>query len=183
MRLNDVQLRKLHKRFGLLDFDGNGYIELADYRNLGRRFQPAFGLSPDSPAAKAAVDTYTELFRRLHRAGDTDGDGRIDEEEFVASMARGLIERPDGFDRGMVPVLEVIMDVCDRDGDAEISRDEFARLLRVYATPEPDIGLALKNLAWDLPGGMSRTAFIRATREFYCSPDPAAPGNWFFGSF
>ncbi|MEU4213338.1 hypothetical protein AB0F13_25725 [Streptomyces sp. NPDC026206] len=183
MTPNDVQLRKLRKRFRLLDVNGNGVLELTDYQAIAHRFQHQFGLPAGSPGAVVIHETYTRLFTAMHRHGDANGDGHVDEGEFIETSVGSLLKRPDGFDHAIVPVLRVIMQVCDKDGDATLDRDEFRRFLAAEGALAEDTAQALAHL---YPGdiqGLDLARLTDATRQFYCSPDPDAPGNWLFGAF
>jgi Ca2+-binding EF-hand superfamily protein len=183
MTPNDVQLRKLRKRFRLLDTNGNGRLDLSDYLAVAHRFQHLFALAPGSDRAVLIEDTYTRLFHAMHRHGDHNADGHVDEQEFVDTSVASLLTRPDGFDRAVRPVVDAVARVCDKDGDAALSRDEFRRLLLAEGAREEDCDLALAHLYPNGTPHLDLAGFTRATREFYCSPDPASPGNWLLGAF
>jgi Ca2+-binding EF-hand superfamily protein len=181
MTPNDVQLRKLHKRFQLLDINGNGYLELADYQAIAYRFQAQFALPTGSPKAVLIEQTYTRLFTALHRWGDHDHDGRIDQQEFVRTTTASLLGRPDGFERAILPVVQTVMHVCDKDDNAALDAEEFRRFLTAEGATPADCALAFTYLCPPKAAGLTLDRFAEATRQFYCSPDPDAPGNRLFG--
>lgn len=183
MTPNDIQLRKYRKRFQLLDVNGNGILELSDYQAIARRFRRNFHLEPGSDNANAIDDTYTRLFTAMHRHGDRNGDGHVDENEFIQTSAASLLGRPDGFDRAIKPVLTVICQVCDKDGNALLDRDEFHRFLTAEGAPDEACAQSLAHLYPANATTITFDQFTEATRQFYCSPDPDAPGNWLFGDF
>lgn len=182
MTPTELQLRKLRKRFRLLDVSGNGYLELADYEAIASRFEQCFELPRGSEKATLIHATYTRLFQSMHRHGDHDGDGRVDEHEFVQTSVGSLLERPDGFDRAILPVLRAVMHVCDKDADASLDVDELTRFLTAEGAGPEDREQALAHLLEASSERLSFAVFCDATREFYCSANPDAPGNWLFGS-
>ncbi|TDD81987.1 hypothetical protein [Actinomadura rubrisoli] len=69
----------------------------------------------------------------------------------------------------------------DRDGDGRdrvISGPQVQRLLEVRGV---DAGIAFARLDRDRSGFVSRAKLPQAVREFYCSDDPEAPGDWLNG--
>ncbi len=181
MTPTELQVRKLRKRFRLLDVNGNGHLELADYQAIGRRFIEQFDLPAGSAKAVAIADTYTRLFASMHRYGDHDHDGRVDEDEFVRTSVSSLLQRPDGFERAILPVLHVVMVVCDKSEDGSLDKDEFGRFVAAEGASPEDRDHALEHL-YGARDELGFEAFCAATREFYCSPDPRACGNWLFGA-
>lgn len=181
--LTEVQIKKLAKRFRLLDQDRNGYIELADYQAIAQRTAEIFGLDGADPRAANLRFAYTVLHKAMHTGADENRDGRVDEREFIYEAGARMAADPDSFDRAMAGVLRALFAVCDADNDATIGPGELRKLLQTYALSEHDIEVAFSHLDRDSSGGITQAELAQATREFYCSADPDAPGNWFFGDF
>lgn len=172
---------KLSLRFRLLDRDGNGYLEESDYEELAHRLAAAFGRGLDTPPGSALRTAYLNLWRALRSRMDTDGDGRISEEEFQASIRESVVQRTDGFDRVIEPIAKAVLDVCDVDGDGALDESEVTRMLGAFGVPADEAAQAFARLDRDHNGRLTRQELTTAVQEFYCSTDAEAPGNWFYG--
>lgn len=179
----DLHNRKLSLRFQLIDTDGNGYVEQADYDTMAMELAAAFGHQPDSPQALQVRDRYLMLWRALRSRADADGDERITRQEFVDSILDIIVERADGFNRHIAPIAQSILDMADLDGDDRLTEAEFRTLFGVWGVPDSDAGEAFDMLDGKGSGYLERAELVSAIQEFYCSPDPDARGNWIYGRF
>ena len=138
----DIVSSKLRLRFKLLDRDGNGYLEESDYEELARRIASAFGRGLDTPPGSELRTAYLNLWRALRSKVDTDGDGRISEEEFQASILDSIVQRTDGFDRVIEPIAQAVLDVCDVDGDGVLDESEVTTMLGAFGVPAAEAAQA-----------------------------------------
>ena len=177
----DIVSSKLALRFKLLDRDRNGYIEAADYEDLARRIAAAFGRSVDTAPGSTLRRAYLTLWRALQSKMDTDGDGRVSEEEFQASIRDSVVDRADGFQRVIEPIAQAVLDVCDIDGDGVLDQREVTTMLSAFGVSQADAAQAFARLDRDHDGRLTGRELTTAVQEFYCSADEDAPGNWFYG--
>lgn len=183
--LTDLQRQKIERRFALLDVDHSGFLEESDYTEMARRVtsnlsQHLGGTVP--PDAEARVHgAYTMLWTRLRDRMDSDGDGRISQEEFVASVAHSITERPGGYDRVIAPIIDAVMAIIDANNDGQISEAEFQTWITAYGVSELDAGTAFLGLDADGSGFLSREEMQQAFRDFYCAAETTAAGNALFG--
>lgn len=184
-RLTSLQKRKLQARFRLLDRDSDGMLVAGDYSGLAADMADSLGLGTHDPARQAAMDVCTTLFDRMLARLDEAGTGQISEPQFLASLARSLVARPDRFEEIIGPMCRVTFDIGDRDGDDRIDRVEFCALMTAGRVPAEQAAIAFDKMApWPRADDrMTREQFHTGCREFYCSPDPQAGGNWMYGSF
>lgn len=172
---SEFQTRKLIRRFGLLDTDHRGRVELADYLRIAERLRCSLELDDADPGVVRLREAYRKLWSEVLK-----GDGELDLGSFITAMDAGEVTDPARFDRVAQEVGEGLFDLCDRNGDDEIAVPLVRLLLRAHGLVEPQIDVALKHIA---PGGraLTRERFGVLSREFFSGEDLDAAGNWLFG--
>lgn len=171
---------KLSRQFHALDLDGDGAVTEADYLQTGQRVLAEFGVDPDSPNGSALLAEYGALFERLRAKADTDGDGRVDEGEFLASITASMDRG--NFARAIAPVITASMKVCDADGDGAVSTEELRRWLVAIGGPEADSAEVARRVDVDGDGEISYAEFLALIEDFYIGTDPASPSSLMFGA-
>jgi Ca2+-binding EF-hand superfamily protein len=178
MSLTPLQKQKMSRRFALLDTDKSGYLDADDYADMAERLIAG---CPDASAssAQAVRDSYRELSRALVLAADEDGDGRISEDEFEASVSK-LIDSG-GYDDSIGRTAAAVLNMYDRDGSGELDREEFKVLFAAYGVSSSEADTAFARIDQDDSGKLSVEEIASAAKAFYTSDDPDAPGNVLFG--
>ncbi|MGW6015643.1 EF-hand domain-containing protein [Streptomyces sp. NPDC055210] len=176
----DLMVRKYRRRFATLDSRKLGFVRRQDYEDAARRMCEAAGSATHEAPGELLVSAYGESFDHLAR-GDGSG-ARIPCETFVQAMMRGLAGKPESFDRSMAPIGHLIFDVCGREVDGTLGEEEFCRFLSGYRVSKEEAREAFTHLT-PTHQELSRKEFIDHSRDFYCSRDPKAPGNWMFGRY
>ncbi|WP_416518352.1 EF-hand domain-containing protein [Streptomyces achromogenes] len=175
----DIITIKLERTFDQMDANHDGYLDWTDYQKLADRYIQGYGLSKDDRRARA-LQTFCQIYwLELLRHAGVDGD-RLTKDQFVTANRLAVI------DTSRLNVTEggghAIFDIIDADGDNEIGKDEFARLMRdVWKDDSPETMDLFFRLDTDGDGAISRHEFIRVVREHFLSNDPEAPGSIFFG--
>lgn len=129
-------------------------------------------------------------YRHEQQRRDADGNGAVDEHEFVAShgpvlaafqrtpdQARAFIERAAGG----------FFDVLDLDGDGCLQLADLEAYATAYAKPTAGIAANLRrmldglNLPVQLPRDqLPRKVFLTLVAQYWFDPSPEAPGRWLF---
>ncbi len=123
---------------------------------------------------------FRQVWQGLWEIADADNDGRIDEAEYKTTFTALVLERPDAFDEVYLPFIDALIDIADSDGDARLDQAEHARLFGAFlSVSEKDSAESFRMLDGD--GILTRQEIQKAVREYYCSEDPEAPGNWLLG--
>jgi Ca2+-binding EF-hand superfamily protein len=174
--------RKLTRRFGTYDLDGDGVIERRDFQGAAEAMAEEFDQKPGTAARERLTSLCLGLWEHLAAAADHDGDGRISEAEYKAAFHAGLLERPESFDVGYVPFLHAIMDIADADGDGRLTCEEHVRwtgaLMNLPATEAREIAARLDS---DGDGLIERDDLLAAIREYYFNESPDSAGSWLLG--
>jgi Ca2+-binding EF-hand superfamily protein len=174
--------QRLRKSFGFFDADKDGDIEYDDVLAMAARITSAFGVRPGSAKGIVLSNAFEIFWRELLDAVDLDDDRRITEEEYLSGMVGAFAEKDGGFDRGLRPVIAAILVISDSDDDGMLNREEFQRVEAAMGNPSSDAGEAFDKLDRDNSATLTVEELIDAAREFHTGTDPAAPGNWLFGS-
>ncbi|MFH8800335.1 EF-hand domain-containing protein [Streptomyces sp. NPDC017936] len=171
---------KIKKVFSALDANNDGYVDWSDFQSIIDRYRSEYRLDNNNRKAMALHAAYAMLWQELARHADLNGDQRLSEEEYVAAT-RSTVLDISRFD-SVNGLTDATFDVMDADGDNQISKDEYLRLANnIWGISSPEAAQAFAALDTDGDGHISRPEFIRAAREFFLSPDPAAPGSLTFG--
>ena len=170
----------LERRFAVVDTDGNGMWQSADYQLLTRRLCETFGLAPDSAAGRALATTQGALFDIMLAHMDANGDCVISRDEFVAAVGPGIGHRP-GFDTAVEAAARSLIQVADIDGNGVLDAGEYTRLAAVYGAHADAAGRAFGRLDQDHNGVLDAAELTLAIRQFFASRDPDARGNVAFG--
>jgi Ca2+-binding EF-hand superfamily protein len=160
-----VQNDRLRQRFQKWDVNRNGVVERSDYEAEAKRILQAFGEPPTSPKGRALMDAYLGMFDQMSRAV---GAEEIAEDQFVDYVESQMFEQGDaGFNRVLRPTITAIVNLCDTDGDGEVSPNEFSRWLKAVGVPESQAAQAFRQLDKDGSGNLSADELVEAVRDFH----------------
>jgi Ca2+-binding EF-hand superfamily protein len=180
--VSDLAARKYAQTFELFDVSGDGYIQQDDCSALAERLITTFAGPGDAIKAKTVRDSYQQFWEGVSALADTDHDGRISREEYVAAMAAVAGGPPETFDEVIQPLQVAVFALCDTDGDGRIDAGEFQAMHTALGTGDDDSAIrALARLDTDGDGVLSVEELLRAARQFVLDESPDAPGNWLFG--
>ncbi|HUR03758.1 MAG TPA: EF-hand domain-containing protein [Nonomuraea sp.] len=166
--------------FAVLDIDGDGHISGSDFASRAGHLCDALAPEAGSPHHGALQFAFAAWWEQIRDDIDSDGDGRVSREEFVAAMLSGAGRDP-RFLAAVDRASSATFDAADRDGDGHISREEFARFYHAVEITEEATSLAFDQLDTDGDGTISRQELIAGTRALLTSSDPNTPGTWMVG--
>jgi Ca2+-binding EF-hand superfamily protein len=167
--------QRIEQIFDALDNNHDGYVDRSDYQNLVDRYVSACQIGRDDRRVRALQSIHQMLWLELLRHAGA-GEDRLLKREFVAATRLATI------DTSRINMVEglghAIFDVADANGDNEITKDEFAGLLRkVWKVSAPEASFAFTRVDTDDDGTISRQELLRAAREYFHSNDPDAAGG------
>lgn len=175
----DLLERKWSNFFHQFDADGNGFIEHDDFVLRGAQVAAACGYATETPAAQAVTSGFQRVWESLVGNLDTDGDGRVSRDEFTGGMT--VFADEDRYQDLFQPAIDALLAMGDGDGDGQLSRAEWLRLQVGYGTVESDASYTFDLLDTDGSGYLTRDEISSATRQYFTSTDPEAPGNSLYG--
>jgi Ca2+-binding EF-hand superfamily protein len=182
--LSEIQKRKIHHFFNVLDIDHNGHLQPEDFVNVGKRIIDKVGLSQESRAGKLILIKSHRLFVQLL----TDADNPE-----LSLTLWDWIEffRDQLFEGGNNGVLEYyihrtsrhIFDLFDMNRDNFIQKEEYSDMLTIYKISQDHAEQSFEELDSNKDGVISVDEMINGLRNFFKSNDVNSPGNLIFGEW
>jgi juvenile hormone diol kinase len=177
--LTEFQKRKIANLFAIHDLNHDGALERSDYVEYVTRISAESGLGPGSAKYEELLSRFLGFWDMLRQAADQNHDNRVTKREWFALFEQ-LLASPAAVDK-MRPIGEAVFAMLDRNGDGNITLDEYKWL---YSSGALDPRLAadsFKRLDTDRDGRITTSELSMRLFEFFMSDDPNAPGTWLFG--
>lgn len=180
MPLTPFQRRKLARMFDVLDVNGDGLVDRADFVRRVGALARLRGWDLDGPEYRRSLQFALEEWQNLRESADVDDDARISRDEFLGYTEIFLDEREAvrAWARGDAQVL---FDAMDVDGDGKITVDEYRAYLVACGVDASAADAFFAHADLNEDGRVTRAEMAHAVEEFLVSDDPAAGGNFLFG--
>ncbi|GAA0221416.1 calcium binding protein CalD [Saccharothrix mutabilis subsp. mutabilis] len=163
-----VRNTRLEKRFEKWDVDGNGMIERSDLESEAQRIVAAFGESPQSPNGRAVVDSFRYTFDYLAEKAGVGPNGSLNQDQFLQVIEREVFAGGDaGFGRVVRPMIQAILNLCDTDGDGEVSEAEFGKWLKAVGVEPSRAREAFQQIDADGSGHLSVEELVQAVKAYH----------------
>ena len=180
---SDIQKRKVHHLFNVLDIDRNGKLQPDDFLNVGKKIIHKLELSPSSRGARVILLKAHRLFVQLL--------AELENPEMELTLwdwvefFRNQIESADPriLDHYIHHTSRYIFDLFDVNKDRLISRDEYAAMLTVYNIPQNNTEKGFMELDTNNDNYISSEEMINGLSNFFKSDDANASGNMIFGEW
>ncbi|MFH9615483.1 oxygenase MpaB family protein [Streptomyces pratensis] len=140
----------------VLDQTGDGWLDWPDLAAMARELCSRLDL--DEPEETRLYDAFAAWWRELQAALDSDGDGRVSEEEYAAAV-------PSLAGPALIRVAEVLFAATDADGDEYIDAEEYRALFR----------RGFGRSVVDSEGRVSQAAFVRDFLSFMSGRQRSTP--------
>ncbi|MFD6160045.1 EF-hand domain-containing protein [Nocardia sp. NPDC060256] len=171
--------QKFNTLFDWFDQGQDGYLSESDFHQMAILFTALPG--GDAPEnAKALHDAFDKWWSLLLAGGDSDGDGKLDRQEFITVM-QSSVTTPENFETAVLAIADAFMRIVDTNNDGTLSFDEYVRMYDSLGVDPAHSSDAFRRLDRDGDGSLSYDEFRTAITEFYLSDDENAPGNWLLG--
>lgn len=167
---SEVQERieqRLEQRFALWDRDGDGDIDRSDFEAEGRRIVQSLGELENSPRGRAVINGYLEMWNALAKLGGVDSGGSLTAEQ-VSAVGKQIFDKGvAGFAEVARPTVRAIIDLCDKDGDEQISFEEFGSWMDAIGVDRSSAEETFSKIDTNGSGYLSVEELLNATRDFH----------------
>jgi Ca2+-binding EF-hand superfamily protein len=177
---NPLAEANLKAMFAVIDANGSGYIEAADFERFADWMCAALALEPGTPSHTRLRGAYRAWWDQIRRA-DTDEDGRVSCDEYVALVQAGVAEDPHYFDNGLRPVTDAVFEAMDADGSGSLSRPELARLYVAAGVSAETSDSFFDRIDTDGDGRISREEYTAALQGIYAPGSADDASAWVLG--
>ncbi len=165
---NSVQEQRLRHRFEMWDKNGDGTIDRSDWEGEAKRILLAFGESENSPKSLALSKAYLGMWEYLAADPGVGYDGALSFAQFKDAAEKQLLDRGQaGFDQVLRPTISAIADLCDTDGDGQVSPQEFRRWIRAIGSDESTADAAFQRIDANGDGQLSVEELIQAVHRYH----------------
>jgi Ca2+-binding EF-hand superfamily protein len=158
--------------FELLDADGTGRLEAADFELMADRVVEA---APDSTMTdrNAMVAAFEKYWVTLAAELDTDGDNTVSFEEYQACVLS-----PERFDETVADFAQALATLGDPDGDGLIERPVFVALMTAIGFELPNIHALFDAFGPADDDRIGVETWIVGIKDFYAPDKAGIPGDY-----
>ncbi|WP_234307496.1 MULTISPECIES: EF-hand domain-containing protein [unclassified Streptomyces] len=163
-----VQEERLQRRFELWDRDGDGRIDRGDWEHEARRILASFDESPTSDKGRALLDAYVGMWNYLAGHAQLGPNGSLDRQKFQDLADRQILARGrSGFDEVVRPTITSILNLCDKDGDGQVSPKEFKLWIKATGADESTADTAFRAIDANNDGQLSVEELVQAVHKYH----------------
>ncbi|GAB2865661.1 EF-hand domain-containing protein [Actinoallomurus bryophytorum] len=163
---------RLLLRFRILDTDGNGYLDEADFERLAGKVLDAMGEPRESSKGQAVIDGHRRFWAGLRATLDADGDGRVGREEYLARFGD-----PGEAERTVADYATSVAALVDRDDDGYVERDDFIACMTASGFPASNSVTVFEELDASGDGRIPVDHWAAAIVDWYRSERTDIPGQ------
>lgn len=183
--LGHLQRQKSHHYFDLIDRDQDGYIGGEDFEIQAERLADERDLSGE--AREALRERMLGWWNQLQATVDVNEDEQISRSEWEqfwdairASVEDGTEEEKAQMFDSLAQSAKVTFRTIDASNSGKITQAEYADWLTAWGAEGGEEAFDQLDRAGD--GYLTEEDLVEATKEFYLSNDPEAPGTVLYGT-
>nr|AWI63388.1 calexcitin 1 isoform X1 [Sogatella furcifera] len=180
MPISPFRMKKLMYVFNVFfDVNKSGQIDRKDFELAIERICKMRGWSEGDAQYADTKKILLQVWEGLKQRADHDHDGQVSHEEWC-SMWDEYAKNPEKALEWQLSYMDFMFDMEDTSGDGAIDEEEFASVCVSYGIPEEECRTAFRKFS--APGeSLTKEKFAVLWKEFFCTDDPNAPGNFVFG--
>lgn len=159
---------RVKQRFDRWDSAGNGALTHSDMEQEAIDIAAAFGKEASSIEAHNIKNAFRGLFDFVADQAGVTPDGQITAQQFQQVAENLIFEHGEAaFNRALRPLVNGIIDLCDRSDDGIINREEFTMWVSVLGL-DPTAGAhAFDKIDRDGNGELTREELLGVFRDYH----------------
>ncbi len=175
--LTRFQRTKVVQLFRLLDLTRDGHIEYADFVVHAENVRQLAGWDEEHPHARRLLTSRRALWRKMHDAMDTNRDGEISLDEWLAFFSMlNLQAKSAPLPMWMEEMARLFFHTLDLDADQRVSEEEHGFYLKsIGAEPANDL---FRSALREGRKALTMEDFQRVVASWLLNQDPNAPVNY-----
>jgi len=190
-KLSDFTHKKITTEYDYLyDTNKDGFVDLEDIEHFKRKLrvylQTIHGHALKDTGYKPA---YSDYWKLMHELSDTNRDGRLSRDEWIATWTKIHNEAKDTSFRSLPQWVQImphsIFPVMDTKGDGVIDEEEYKNFWYHVGGYPPVTESQLKQIFEVMTEGGTKQLDVQRVQElyadFYLSDDPSTPGRYIAG--
>ncbi|MGE0487796.1 MAG: EF-hand domain-containing protein [Vulcanimicrobiota bacterium] len=180
--MSPLRRRKLLKLFAVTDVDGNGVIELEDYRRVLEFLSQRRGWGQDHPDYQRLQTMLAKNWESLQSTADINGDGMVTQTEWLTTWENFYQQLPtsDSVPAWFEQFARALFEALDIDSDGRICKADYQTFLEAHGLSE-DVDTIFSRLDLNGDGHISWDEALQLAAEFHLGDDADAPGCWLYG--
>ncbi|RKT53637.1 EF-hand domain-containing protein [Saccharothrix australiensis] len=175
--------RNVDRVFAVLDLDGDGRVEWADFEDKTSAISREFAVAPDAPEAVRLLAAYRRVWEYVRGAADTDRDDAVTREEFEQAHLAGRLSTAAVADL-WATASDRCFELIDRDGDGRIDQGVLAALYRSAEVRDAEQTAAVAFAAMDANSDalVDQAEFTANVRGVFTATDESMKGAHMLGA-
>jgi Ca2+-binding EF-hand superfamily protein len=164
--VTQAQRDELGRMFKLLDTDGSGVVTKSDFEEKVRAVASVGNREPGTPEYDRVESCYTNQWNSLKSAADTNDDGEVTQEEWLA-WAEKAVSDSGTFEKLVKETASAIFDVMDLDGSGTVSFEEYKKVNEIHGLDEATARKMFDEIDGDLDGSITKEEHLTTQDWFF----------------
>lgn len=182
--LSAFQETKLRLFFNILDMDRNGFVEPADFKNIGENICVMLQIKEDNPFYGLVFSACQQVWEDLYKYVDTNQDQKASFYEWLRYADDKIVNCDKrAYDEYLNKVVDHIFLLFDENRDNYISIQEYINLFMTFRLEVRYSAKAFTGIDLNKDDYISKEELYTAVEQFFRSDDESKKGNWLFGSW
>lgn len=181
--LSEIQKRKIHHLFNVLDIDKDGVLQPQDFVNVGNRIIAQPSTQINERHGRLILLKSHRLFVQL--LTDTENpELQLTLWDWIDFFKNEISMEEQGILNFYIQrTSRHIFDLFDKDHDHFISKPEYFNMLTIYEISHENADAGFKELDTNMDGFISTQEMVAGLSNFFKSDKLDAPGNLIFGGW